>query len=208
MPSAASGLITRQRLIDSALHFLGKGNSQVGVQELAARAGVSPGSLYNHFKDKWELFSAAAEQAQAGELVHLASIGEHFEDKPLGYLAAIIYASYRPKYDPQLTRIQMTLGPLGLVRSSAPLRAQFVAIVSERLAKLNANQDDQLDPEALFIALSGAYQNVLAYMLAEEAEPYLAYRVFWPFAKIMGYTRAEFDKAAVYAEEQAAKPRT
>lgn len=208
MPSAASGLVTRQHLIDSALHFLGKGNSQVGVQELAARAGVSSGSLYNHFKDKWELFSAAAEQAQQTELVHLANIAEHFEDKPLGYLAAIIYASYRPKYDPQLTRIQMTLGPLGLVKSSVPMKARFVAITADRLAKLDSSQADQLDPEALFIALSGAYQNVLAYMLADAAEPYLAYRVFWPFAKIMGYTRAEFDKAAVFAEEQAAKPRT
>jgi|GEM_PF-1666899 len=207
MPSAASGQVTKQHLIDAALHFLGKGDTQVGVQEIAAQAGVSAGSLYNHFHNKWNLFSEAAEQAQTTELEKLASISEHFEDRTLGYLASLIYASYRPKYDPHLTRIQMTLGPVGLAKTNSALRSKFKALVAERLADLGGEAHEQIDPEALFVALSGAYQNVLAYNLAGLAEPYLAYRVFWPFAMILGYSRTEFDKAAVFAEEQAGKPR-
>ena len=52
MPSPASGLKTRQALLDVAKHYLGEGNSDVSIQQIAKDAEVSVGSLYTYFKDK------------------------------------------------------------------------------------------------------------------------------------------------------------
>lgn len=53
----------KQKIMNSAQKlFLKKGFSGVGVREIAAAAGVSLGNLYNHFKNKEEIFDALIEK--------------------------------------------------------------------------------------------------------------------------------------------------
>lgn len=64
----------REKIISSAQKlFLKKGFSAVGVREIASLAGVSLGNLYNHFKNKEEIFDALLKEnspaKEIGELV-------------------------------------------------------------------------------------------------------------------------------------------
>lgn len=53
------GDATRQRLLDAAaLVFVERGYAGATTREIAARAGVSEGTIYRHFSDKRELFGA------------------------------------------------------------------------------------------------------------------------------------------------------
>lgn len=54
---------TRQTILQSALEaFAQRGYSQTTMDEIAAKAGVSKGALYWHFKDKKTLFLAVCEE--------------------------------------------------------------------------------------------------------------------------------------------------
>ena len=53
----------RAALMDAAQQLLGERGTAVSIQDLCERAGVSPASLYNHFKGKDELLAEATEAA-------------------------------------------------------------------------------------------------------------------------------------------------
>lgn len=56
----------RQRILDAAmLGFVEKGYHQTERREIAKRAGISLGNLYNHFAGKHEVLAEIAEQEQA-----------------------------------------------------------------------------------------------------------------------------------------------
>jgi TetR/AcrR family acrAB operon transcriptional repressor len=55
--------ITRQQIINAAREvFLTKGVSKTSLEQIAARAGVTRGAVYWHFKNKTELFHTMREQ--------------------------------------------------------------------------------------------------------------------------------------------------
>lgn len=55
--------ITRQHIINAAREvFLSKGVSKTSLEQIAARAGVTRGAVYWHFKNKSELFHAMRDQ--------------------------------------------------------------------------------------------------------------------------------------------------
>ena len=55
--------ITRQQIINAAREvFLTKGVSKTSLEQIAARAGVTRGAVYWHFKNKTDLFHAMREQ--------------------------------------------------------------------------------------------------------------------------------------------------
>jgi TetR/AcrR family transcriptional regulator, acrAB operon repressor len=55
--------ITRQHIISAAREvFLTKGVSKTSLEQIAARAGVTRGAVYWHFKNKSELFHAMRDQ--------------------------------------------------------------------------------------------------------------------------------------------------
>lgn len=59
----ADAAITRQEIIKAAREvFLTKGVSKTSLEQIAARAGVTRGAVYWHFKNKSELFHAMREQ--------------------------------------------------------------------------------------------------------------------------------------------------
>jgi TetR/AcrR family transcriptional regulator, acrAB operon repressor len=55
--------VTRQQIISAAREvFLTKGVSKTSLEQIAAKAGVTRGAVYWHFKNKSELFHAMREQ--------------------------------------------------------------------------------------------------------------------------------------------------
>lgn len=57
----------RDRILSDVIPlFAEKGYSRVTMREVAARAGITPGSLYHHFPGKQALYLAAIKQAFAG----------------------------------------------------------------------------------------------------------------------------------------------
>jgi AcrR family transcriptional regulator len=188
MPSPASGLKTRQALIDVAKALLGKGETDGSIQEIAQLAEVSVGSVYTYFKDKAELFEVAANEALLESYGPLQEVANKVTDPALGFIAACLYACKRPEFDPETARIIVTMGPVGFARFREYLAAPTLA-VQESIDNGTAEFDDV---EAFVIAISGAYQNVLAHYFVGTASPDLGERVLWIFAKQLGYSEIQY----------------
>lgn len=194
MPSPASGQKTRQALLDVAKGFLGQGNSDVSIQEIASAAGVSVGSVYTYFKDKRVLFEQAAQDALMADTPVLSDIVEKWDDPALGLIAGILYASKRPSFAPETSRIILTVGPLGFANFGDYFEGPKNAIrdsISMGLAKCE-------DVDAYVMAMSGAYQNVLANVYAETTDPDMPERVMWLFAQQLGYSAADFKRVVEF----------
>lgn len=196
MPSPASGLKTRQALMDVAKNYLGQGNRDVTIGQIAQDAGVSVGSLYTHFADKNDLFAAAAADALMDNVPQLQVILSGLEDSALGFLATGIWACRRPSFSPELARIILTVGPLGFARFDDYFQGPIDAIqnsVDRGLCTCD-------DIEAFVMAASGAYQNILAHVYAGTASEDLAERVYWQFAKQLGYSREQYQAVIEYVK--------
>src|ERR671919_1247880 len=62
----AEARATRDALVQAALElFTERGYAGVGTEEIVARAKVTRGALYHHFRDKKDLFRAVHEQLEA-----------------------------------------------------------------------------------------------------------------------------------------------
>ena len=194
MPSPASGLKTRQALIEAARDFLGEGNSDVTIQDIARAAEVSVGSVYTYFADKRELFEAAAAEAVLESTPELAQITGDWEDPGLGLMAAILFAMKRPQFAPKTARIILTVGPLGFARNTDYFESPKQAL----RASVEMGTAKCEDIPAFVMSLSGAYQNVLANIYAGTTDPDMPERVMWMFTEMLGYSRAEFQKVAGY----------
>ena len=194
MPSPASGLKTRQALLDVAKSLLGQGITDVTIGQIAQEAGVSVGSVYTYFKDKRELFDTAAHEAVLESYVDLAKIAFQFDDLALGFFAATLYACKRPEFDPQTARIIVEVGPIGF--------ATFDEYLSEPTRAIQDSVDRGLasceDVPAFVLAFSGAYQTVLAQYVAGSASVDLGERVLWLFAEQLGYSRDQYDEVVSF----------
>lgn len=201
MPSPASGQKTRQALLDAAKVFLGEGNRDVSIQEIASAAGVAVGSVYTYFKDKNELFEIAAQDALLTDTPVLQQIVEAWDDPALGLLASVLYASKRPNFAPQTSRIILTVGPLGFANFGDYFEGPKNALRAS-IAMGKAKCDDV---DAFSIAISGAYQNLLANVYAKTTDPEMPERVMWLFTRQLGYSRQEFDSVVKFVDDYTAK---
>src|SRR3954469_21229958 len=62
MAAAVETLTIRERLLDAAADvFAEQGYDRARVQDIARRAGLSPGAIYGNFRDKADLLAAAIE---------------------------------------------------------------------------------------------------------------------------------------------------
>lgn len=97
MPAAKD---TRERILDAARQvLLDRGMSRATTREIARAAGVSEGSLYNHFESKEALFLALLKELP-GDFVQVVSrlpsrAGEGTVRECLDELAAAALAHYR-----------------------------------------------------------------------------------------------------------------
>jgi AcrR family transcriptional regulator len=108
---AAKRETTREALIRVARElFAERGYSDVGTEEIVARARVTRGALYHHFEDKRDLFRAVHEQLEA-ELV--ATIGERIAgiEDPWELISTGIGAFLDACTEPALMRISLLDAP-------------------------------------------------------------------------------------------------
>jgi TetR/AcrR family transcriptional regulator of autoinduction and epiphytic fitness len=56
---------TRGAIVDALISLLEEGNVQPTVEEVAARAGVAPRTVFQHYADREALFAAVSERRQA-----------------------------------------------------------------------------------------------------------------------------------------------
>jgi AcrR family transcriptional regulator len=101
---AAQKASTRRRLLDAAYDlFEERGYEQATMRELAARAGVAPGTIFAHFPDKPALLVAAFE-TDVGRVVEQAFATLPGAELPaqLLHLSAALYRFYARR--PRLSR--------------------------------------------------------------------------------------------------------
>ena len=81
---------TRGALLAAARERFGKrGYAATGIEEIAARAGVTTGALYHHFGSKRGLFRAVAEALEAELMQRAIEIGSRHTDPWQGLEAAM-----------------------------------------------------------------------------------------------------------------------
>lgn len=120
----ARSAATRAAVVDALLHLLEEGDQQPTAPRIAARAGVSLRSVFQHFTDIEALFAAAADR----QTEKLRRIGRRldavgpFEQRLSAFVA-------------QRQRILETLAP---VRRAALLMEPFSAEIRTRLARARA----------------------------------------------------------------------
>ncbi len=94
----------RELIVASAIDVICRSGDGNGLMELAAaRAGVSVGSVYNNFADRYDLSAAVVAHVQARDLAEMKAAAEA-EAAPLMALAFAIAAFYRQLENPQLVR--------------------------------------------------------------------------------------------------------
>jgi AcrR family transcriptional regulator len=92
---------TAARVLDTARAlFVARGYADVGLEEVAAEAGVTRGAVYHHYRNKKSLFEAvlAAVQAEVGAAIEVAAVGDPREQLERGcraFLAAAVAPEVR-----------------------------------------------------------------------------------------------------------------
>jgi AcrR family transcriptional regulator len=197
MPSPASGLMTRNALIEVAKKYLGSGTSDVSIQQIARDANVSVGSVYTHFDDKNQLFAHAAEDALLEVIPELELIVSAFEDPTLGFLCSALFHCHRNEFDLHTARIILTAGPLGFAKFDQHRVGPIRAVEFSMSRGLNTC----LDAEAFIFAVAGAFQEVLARSFLGNASPRLAERVMQGFALQIGYSVDQFEQVSSVCQQ-------
>lgn len=81
---------TRGALLRTARELFGqRGFAAVGIEEIAARAGVTTGALYHHFGSKRDLFRAVFDALEAELMERAIAVGTGYGDSWQGLEAAI-----------------------------------------------------------------------------------------------------------------------
>jgi AcrR family transcriptional regulator len=93
MPDEPRPQAMRERIVAAALRVMAKrGATNATTREIAREAGVSEGSLYNHFENKTELFGAAFGSVSSGIRTAMqelaASVGERTVEENLARFAS------------------------------------------------------------------------------------------------------------------------
>ena len=90
--------------------FAERGYGAVGTEEIVARAGVTRGALYHHFRDKRDLFRAVFERLEEGLVASIASQMAGVED-PWEVLVTGMRAALDAATEPAVIRISLLDAP-------------------------------------------------------------------------------------------------
>ena len=101
---------TRSRLVRTARElFAEKGFSDTSTEEVVARAGVTRGALYHHFRDKLDLFRAVHDEIE--EEINARVEAAMDRDDVLEGVTAGVSAYLEACRDPAIQRIALLDGP-------------------------------------------------------------------------------------------------
>ena len=102
---------TRRALVREAQRlFARRGYAAVSLDQICARARVTKGALYHHFKDKRDLFRTVCKELEASWVAKALAIASA-EPDPLGRLQLGCQASLDGCLDPTVQRILLLDGP-------------------------------------------------------------------------------------------------
>lgn len=102
---------TRRALIEAGrMLFLEKGYAATGTPEVVARAGLTRGALYHHFKDKQALFRAVVE-SEARQIATEIEAGALDAASPVSALAQGSRAYLKAMKTPGRLRLMLLEGP-------------------------------------------------------------------------------------------------
>ena len=148
---------TRSALIDATQQLLAEQGVVTTIQEIAERAGVGVGSLYNHFGDKERLFEAASREALADFEAWLIARTEGIPDSAERLSARIRLFCGSPETHPAYSRI-WTLPDTMLM--AAPTTYSEKAVDDVRLV-VSDRRLDCPDPRSALIMIVGACNSLL-----------------------------------------------
>jgi AcrR family transcriptional regulator len=107
----AEAQATRDALIRAALELFSKrGYTDVGTEEIVARAKVTRGALYHHFTDKRDLFRAVFERVE-GELMERIGAQMEASDDPWELMLAGMRSFLDACEEPAVKQISLTDAP-------------------------------------------------------------------------------------------------
>ena len=134
-------LETRNRLIDAAESvFHDKGVARASLEEIAAKARVTRGAVYWHFKDKAELFDAMMQRVVLPAEDMLERAGGHGESDPLELLRrATVDVLLRTANDARVQRVfEIAYHKCEYVGDAAGVRDRHIASQNECLKTIEA----------------------------------------------------------------------
>src|SRR4051812_45062547 len=107
----AEAQATRKALIEAALElFTERGYTEVGTEEIVARAKVTRGALYHHFTDKRDLFRAVFERVEGDLMQRIGATMEVAED-PWELMVAGMRAFLDACEEPAVKQISLSDAP-------------------------------------------------------------------------------------------------
>jgi AcrR family transcriptional regulator len=140
---------SRNHILDVAAQIAGDdGASQLTIEVVAKRAGISKGGVMYHFSTKDELLSALVDRVTQGALTKIRKSEEMFGDQACPELHALINAGLRN--DP--AEQALFSGLLGAVANNPTLAKPAADAYSAMYRRLEAMQ--KMAPNALAIALA------------------------------------------------------
>lgn len=111
MSPRADAVRNRQKLLDAALRLFAEHGIDVPLDRIAKEAGVSIGTLYNHFADRGALLDAVLPERLA-ELERLAAESAHAADPWTGF-SGFLEAMFASQAGDRAANEAMARGPLG-----------------------------------------------------------------------------------------------
>ncbi len=198
----ARGVVTRQRLLTSAEElFTRRGYDGTAIGDVAARAGVSIGTLYHHFGDKRALLLALVDAwgeriARRGGLDPARFLGDDPRTALDGWL--------RRSYERLRKRPSIYLVVLALADRDPEVRARWAAIQTaglERLRALVVHGQERglmradLDPEATAFLIHHAIDMAAMQLLVLPAPPVAPERVLAALCQMIARTLFEESRA-------------
>ncbi|KAA9155261.1 TetR/AcrR family transcriptional regulator [Amycolatopsis acidicola] len=165
----------KQRTIDALLHaaeeiFASRGVDEVTVEEIAGRAGVAVGSIYNHFGSKAGLHAAVVENALGADRDHMdrAYTADRTPAVQL-YAAAEEYLEFYLKY-PEYFRMLAFPNSPGQYAAGQDLAERLARSVDQQNGRLvralragiASGELRKVDPEQVATVLWASWNGVIS----------------------------------------------
>lgn len=125
----------RQTMIDAAVTAIHRYGTNIGMEDIAAEAGVSKPVLYRHFADQADLYVAVGQHAAEALLVALTPELDN-EREPREHVAAVIDAYLRYiESEPELYRFVIRRSFAGGPVENDPV-ADYSSLIANRLTRV------------------------------------------------------------------------